>query len=171
VIADVADAALTVEAAEQAPWHPGRCARLLVGDWPIGYAGELHPTVIESLGLPQRTVAMELDLDAIPVVETRPAPSVSPYPPVLLDVALVVDATVPAASVAAALRKGGGQRLEDVTLFDVYTGEQVGDGRQSLAFNLRFRDQERTLTVEEATALRDDAVAAADQAFGATLRG
>jgi phenylalanyl-tRNA synthetase beta chain len=170
IVAEVADAELTVEAADQPPWHPGRCARLLLGDWPIGYAGELHPKVVEALGLPKRTVAMELDLDSIPVAERRPAPSVSPYPPVLLDVALVVDASVPASSVAAALRHGGGELLEDVALFDIFTGDQVGAGKRSLAFNLRFRDPDRTLTVEEATEARDAAVAAAHERFGATLR-
>src|SRR5205085_3866004 len=88
---------LTVVASDLLPWHPGRCAQLRVGDWPVGHAGELHPKVVEALGLPKRTVAMELDLDAIPLPEGRPAPSVSSYPPVLLDVALVVDAAVPSA--------------------------------------------------------------------------
>jgi phenylalanyl-tRNA synthetase beta chain len=170
VVADISGVELTVEAADHAPWHPGRCARLLVGDWPVGYAGELHPKVVEAMGLPKRTAAMELDLDAIPVVEKRPAPAMSPYPPVLMDVALVVDAAVPAASVAKALRSGGGDRLEDVSLFDVYTGEQIGEGKQSLAFKLRFRDPERTLSSEEAVELRDAAVAAAAEQVGASLR-
>ncbi|MGH3520118.1 MAG: phenylalanine--tRNA ligase subunit beta, partial [Haloechinothrix sp.] len=166
-VAAAAGVELDVRSADLMPWHPGRCAQLLVGDWPVGHAGELHPKVVEALGLPKRTVAMELDLDAIPLTDRRPAPSVSPYPPVLLDVALVVDAEVPAAEVAAALRRGGGELLEDVALFDVYTGDQVGAGKRSLAYKLRFRDPARTLTVEEATDARDAAVAAANERFGA----
>ncbi|KAA9157202.1 phenylalanine--tRNA ligase subunit beta [Amycolatopsis acidicola] len=162
---------LRVRAADLPPWHPGRCAELLVGDWPVGHAGELHPKVVEALGLPKRTVVMELDLDAIPLPDKRPAPSVSPYPPVLLDVALVVDAKVPAADLAEAITAGGGELLEDVALFDAYTGDQVGEGKRSLAYKLRFRAPDRTLTVEEATKARDEAVAEAASRFGAVLRG
>ncbi|WP_034272179.1 phenylalanine--tRNA ligase subunit beta [Haloechinothrix halophila] len=161
---------LTVSAADELPWHPGRCARLDVGEQIVGFAGELHPKVIEALDLPKRTVAMELALDAVPVAELRPQPSVSPYPPVLLDIALVVDDSVPAADLAESLRRGGGELLEDVALFDVYTGEQVGEGKKSLAFKLRVRDPDRTLTVEEATEVRDAALAAAHDRHGATLR-
>ncbi|TCO53188.1 phenylalanine--tRNA ligase subunit beta [Actinocrispum wychmicini] len=170
---DVAAAAgvdLTVQAGDLLPWHPGRCAELRVGGWPVGHAGELHPKVVEALGLPRRTCAMELDLDALPIVRRRPAPAVSPYPPVLLDVALVVDVSVPVAEVAATLRSGGGDLLEDVQLFDVYTGEQIGEGKRSLAYSLRFRAADRTLTVEEATTAKEAAVAVLADRFGATLR-
>ncbi|GHE86497.1 phenylalanine--tRNA ligase beta subunit [Amycolatopsis deserti] len=170
LVGQAAGVELRVRNAELAPWHPGRCAELLVGDWPVGHAGELHPKVIEALGLPKRTVAMELDLDAIPLRERRPAPVISPYPPVLLDVALVVDAKVPASDLAEALVAGGGDLLEDTSLFDVYTGDQVGDGKRSLAYKLRFRAPDRTLTVEEATQARDAAVAEAGSRYGAELR-
>jgi phenylalanyl-tRNA synthetase beta chain len=170
VVAEAAGVDLTVRAGELAPWHPGRCAQLMVGDLAVGYAGELHPKVVDAMGLPKRTCAMELKLDALPVVDRRPAPSPSPYPPVLLDVALVVDAKVPAADVAETLRGGGGDLLEDLNLFDVFTGEQVGEGKRSLAYSLRFRAPDRTLTVEEATAARDAAVSAAATRFGAALR-
>ncbi len=170
VVAAAAGVELRVRSADLAPWHPGRCAQLRVGDWPVGHAGELHPRVIEALGLPKRTCAMELDLDALPLVEEYPAPSVSPFPPVLQDVALVVDAAVPVADVADALRSGAGGLLEDLRLFDVYTGEQVGEGKRSLAFALRFRAPDRTLTAEEASAARAAAVAAATARHNATLR-
>jgi phenylalanyl-tRNA synthetase beta chain len=169
-VAAVAGVELTVQAGSLLPWHPGRCAELRVGDWPVGHAGELHPKVIEALGLPKRTCAMELDLDLLPIQKHRPAPLISPYPPVLLDVALVIDSSVPAAEVAAALRSGGGDLLEDLQLFDVYTGEQVGDGKRSLAYALRFRAADRTLTSEEATAAKEAAVAVVAERFGATLR-
>ncbi|MEU7815260.1 phenylalanine--tRNA ligase subunit beta [Pseudonocardia sp. NPDC049154] len=161
---------LRVTKAELAPWHPGRCAALRVGEWVVGHAGELHPKVVEALGLPPRTCAMELDLDAIPMQDARPAPRISPYPPVSVDVALVAAETVPAAEVAAALTEGGGELLEEVRLFDVYTGAQVGEGNRSLAYALRFRAADRTLTNEEANAARDAAVALAAERVGAVLR-
>lgn len=170
IIAEASGVELTLRAAELAPWHPGRCAQLLVGDLAVGYAGELHPKVVDALGLPARTCAMELKLEALPLVDRRPAPAPSPYPPVLLDVALVVDESVPAAEIANTLRNGGGDLLEDLHLFDVFTGEQVGKGKRSLAYSLRFRAPDRTLTVEEATAARDSAVSAAANRFGAALR-
>ncbi len=170
IVAEAAGVEITLRAANLAPWHPGRCAQLLVADLPIGYAGELHPKVVDALGLPKRTCAMELKLEALPLVDRRPAPSPSPYPPVLLDVALVVDESVPVAEMETTLRHGGGDLLEELHLFDVFTGEQVGAGKRSLAYSLRFRAPDRTLTVEEATAARDSAVAAAASRFGAALR-
>ena len=161
---------LTVAAADYAPWHPGRCAALSVDGVVVGHAGELHPKVVEALGLPKRACAMELNLDAVPVPELRAVPIVSPYPPVLLDVALVVDAGVPAAEVSDVLRTGSGELLEHLALFDVYTGAQVGDGKRSLAYSMRFRAPDRTLTRDEATAARDAAVDLASQRFGAALR-
>jgi len=170
LVAQAAGVELTTAAADQPPWHPGRCAQLRVGQWPVGYAGELHPKVVEALGLPPRTVAMELDLDAIPIPDGRPAPRISAYPPVLLDVALVAEAGVPSADLAEALREGAGELLEDITLFDSYQGEQLGEGKRSVAYKLRFRAPDRTLTVDEATKARDAAVAVAGERFGASLR-
>lgn len=87
------------------------------------------------------------------------------------DVALIVDASVPAAAVETALRSGAGELLESLRLFDVFSGEQVGAGKKSLAYALRFRAADRTLTAEEASAARDAAVAAAAEHTGAVLRG
>lgn len=174
---DVARAAgveLAARADRHAPWHPGRCAVLLVGDQVVGHAGELHPRVMQAYDLPARTCAMELDLSRVEAAsEGRPveAPPVSVFPVATLDVALVVPHDVPAADVEAALREGAGGLLETLRLFDVYTGEQVGDGHKSLAYALRFRAPDRTLTVEEATAYRDAAVAEAARRTGAVLRG
>ncbi|MFI6226927.1 phenylalanine--tRNA ligase subunit beta [Micromonospora echinospora] len=162
---------IVVRAAEHAPWHPGRCAQLLVDDAVVGYAGELHPSVLATLELPRRTAAMELDLDAVPTAGIVPAPSVSGFPPALIDVALVVDDAVPADEVRRALVDGAGELLESVRLFDVYASAQLGEGRKSLAYKLTFRAPDRTLTVEEAVAARDAAVATAASRFGATLRG
>ncbi|MGC4813562.1 phenylalanine--tRNA ligase subunit beta [Micromonospora sp. DT228] len=174
---DVLDAAgvtgerVEVRAAEHAPWHPGRCAELRVDGAVVGYAGELHPVVAATLELPRRTCAMELDLDALPAAPVTPAPTVSGFPPALIDVALVVDDSVPAEQVRRALEAGAGALLEDVRLFDVYSGAQLGEGRRSLAYKLTFRAPDRTLTVEEAVAARDAAVAVAAERLGATLRG
>jgi phenylalanyl-tRNA synthetase beta chain len=171
IVGRAAGVTLRVTSAQQAPFHPGRCAMLRVGDFPVGFAGELHPKVVDALGLPARTCAMELDLDLLPVDDARPAPRISPFPPVTVDVALVVDAAVSAAGLADALLDGGGDLLEDVRLFDVYTGEQVGEGKRSLAYTLRFRAGDRTLTGEDANAARDAAVAVAAQRYRAELRG
>jgi len=166
----VAGTDVRVVAAERAPWHPGRCASIRVGDWPIGFAGELAPAVVERLGLPPRTAAVELNLDALPAGRPPVAPVISPYPPVHVDVAVVVEASTPAADVFRALRDGGGELLESVRLFDVYTGDQVSAGRKSLAFSMVVRAPDRTLTAADATAVRDSAVALAAQRVGATLR-
>ncbi len=163
---------VTVRAGDLAPWHPGRCAELLVDGVVVGYAGELHPRVCGALELPRRTCAMEVDLDALPLPGIVPAPDFSTFPPALIDVALVVASGVPAAEVRQALVDGAGDLLESVRLFDVYTSErQLGAGCKSLAYKLAFRAPDRTLTVEEAVAARDAAVAEAARRFGATLRG
>lgn len=169
-IADAADVSIELRSAQYLPWHPGRCAAILVDGTVVGHAGELHPAVLERSGLPPRTCAVELSIDALPIVESLPAPQVSPFPALLQDVAVVVDRSVPAAAVRVALRSGGGDLLEGIRLFDVFEGEQVGQGRKSLAFALRFRAADRTLTEDEASAARDAAVAAAAAAVGAELR-
>lgn len=162
---------VSVRAAEYAPWHPGRCAEILVDDVVIGHAGELHPGVLSALELPKRTSAMEIDLDAIPAAPVIQAGGLSVYPPALIDVALVVPADVPAAQVEAALVAGAGDLLESVRMFDVYTSDQLGAGMRSLAYKLTFRAPDRTLTVDEAVAARDSAVALAAERTGAVLRG
>lgn len=171
VIGRAAGVEFTLRAAQELPWHPGRCAEVLVGDTVVGYAGQLHPAVIERTGLPKGTCAVELDLDAVPILETLPAPKVSPFPAVFQDISVIVDSEVASAAVVAAVRDGAGELLEDVRLFDVYTGPQIGEGRKSLTLALRFRAADRTLTEDEASAARDAAVAVATERVGAVLRG
>ncbi|MEU5040999.1 phenylalanine--tRNA ligase subunit beta [Streptomyces griseorubiginosus] len=174
VVAREAGAELVVRGGQYGPWHPGRCAELVVGDTVVGHAGELHPRVVKAFGLPARTAAMELDLDALEAAgdDTPQAPRISTFPVATQDVALVVDKLVPHAEVEAALRDGAGELLEGIRLFDVYeNAEQLGDGRKSLAYALRFRAGDRTLTVDEASAARDAAVALAGERTGAVLRG
>ncbi|MCX4607490.1 MULTISPECIES: phenylalanine--tRNA ligase subunit beta [Streptomyces] len=169
---------LLVRAGQYGPWHPGRCAELAVvvdgQEKVIGHAGELHPGVLKTLGLPARTCAMELDLDALEQASAGlpKGPKISTFPVATQDVALVVDKTVPHVDVEAALREGAGELLESIRLFDVYeNGEQLGEGKKSLAYALRFRADDRTLTVDEASAARDVAVALAGERTGAVLRG
>ncbi|SEQ79362.1 phenylalanyl-tRNA synthetase beta subunit [Streptomyces sp. yr375] len=177
-VAREAGAELIVRGGQYGPWHPGRCAELVVvvdgAERVVGHAGELHPRVLKALGLPARTAAMELDLDALEQVgdDTPQAPSISTFPVATQDVALVVDAFVPHADVESALRDGAGELLEGIRLFDVYVNpDQLGEGRKSLAYALRFRATDRTLTVDEASAARDAAVALAGERTGAVLRG
>jgi len=170
VIGRAAGVDLTLQPAQHLPWHPGRCAEVLVGDTVVGHAGQLHPAVVERMGLPKGTCAAELDLDAIPLTERLPAPSVSPFPAVFQDVSLVVADDIAAQSVVEAVRDGAGVLLEDVRLFDVYTGPQIGDGRKSLTLALRFRAADRTLTEDEASAARDAAVKTAADRVGAVQR-
>jgi phenylalanyl-tRNA synthetase beta chain len=178
---------LDVRAAAEPPWHPGRCAALYARvpatgaaaggqprEWLAGYAGELHPRVLAAYGLPPRTCAFELDLAVLAAAAAAAGPVRGPalpaYPLATQDVALVVAQDIPAADVVAALRDGAGELLEDVRLFDVYTGAQLGEGRKSLAYTLRLRAPDRTLTAAEATAARDAAVAEAGRRTGAVLR-
>ncbi|MEU0252582.1 phenylalanine--tRNA ligase subunit beta [Streptomyces sp. NPDC006184] len=177
VIARETGTELIVRKGQYGPWHPGRCAELAVTadgtERVVGYAGELHPRVVQALGLPARTCAMELDLDVLEEASAGPVkgPRISAFPVATQDVALVVDRFVPAADVEAALREGAGELLESIRLFDVYeNAEQLGDGRKSLAYALRFRASDRTLTVDEASAARDAAVALAGERTGAALR-
>lgn len=176
IIAREAGAELVVRKGQYGPWHPGRCAELAVvadgTEQIVGYAGELHPGVLKTLGLPARTCAMELNLDVLERAGTGPVkgPRISAFPVATQDVALVVDRSVPHAAVEAALREGAGELLESIRLFDIYESEQLGEGRKSLAYALRFRAGDRTLTVEEASAARDAAVALAAERTGATLR-
>ncbi|GAA3781541.1 phenylalanine--tRNA ligase subunit beta [Streptomyces phyllanthi] len=177
-VAAEAGAELLIRKGQYGPWHPGRCAELAVAadgtERVVGHAGELHPRVLKALGLPARTCAMELDLDALEKVgDGAPqAPGISTFPVATQDVALVVDEFVPAVEVEAALREGAGELLESIRLFDIYeNAEQLGEGRKSLAYALRFRAGDRTLTVDEASAARDAAVALAGERTGAVLRG
>ena len=165
--------AVVRRSAEQMPWHPGRCAEIATADGLVlGYAGELHPQVIAAYGLAERTAATEIDLSAL-LAAAPPRGSVVPissYPVAKEDIALIVSADAPAAAVEAALRRGAGPLLESIELFDVYTGPQIGAGRKSLAFALRFRAGDRTLTDAESGAARDAAIRAAVEEVAAEPR-
>ncbi|WP_457949406.1 phenylalanine--tRNA ligase subunit beta [Pseudarthrobacter sp. alpha12b] len=170
---DVLGVDLVVSQGSHQAFHPGRTARLALrtGET-VGYAGELHPKLLAASDMPARSVALELDADAL--FEAAPdvivARHISTYPVATQDVALVVPAEVPADEVLDALREGAGELLEDVALFDVYAGKGIEEGKKSLAFGLRFRAADRTLTADEASAAREQAVALAAERFGAVQR-
>jgi phenylalanyl-tRNA synthetase beta chain len=179
LVAEAVGVELVVANDVHAPWHPGRCARLCTPDGTlVGHAGELHPNVVAAHDLPARTVAFELDLDEL--LAAAPdgplqARELSTFPLAKEDVALVVPVDVPAADVLDAVRTGAagsevGDVVEAVTLFDVYSGDQLEPGTRSLAFALRLRAADRTLTAAETAAVRESVVAEASRRFGATLR-
>ena len=158
----------SVKRSDFAPWHPGRCAELIVDGKAVAHAGELHPRIISKYGLPERSVAFAVGLSALPESDLVRPTTVGTMPAALQDVALIVDAKVSAAEVESALRTGAGELLESITLFDRY--DKLGDGKISLAFSLVFRAPDRTLTGAEVSEMRESAVAAAVKATGAILR-
>ncbi len=170
-------AELEVRQTEHAPFHPGRAAELRVhtadGDSRVvGAAGELHPAVLKEFDLPARSAAFELDLEAViaaapAVVRAVPVPT---YPPAKEDFAFVVEESVPASAVEAAIVVGAGDLAERVHLFDVFTGEQIGEGKKSLAFAIRLRSGEGTLTAEQIGETRRRIIAAVQSAVGGVLR-
>jgi phenylalanyl-tRNA synthetase beta chain len=158
----------SIKRSDFAPWHPGRCAELIVDGKAVAHAGELHPRIVAAYGLPERSVAFAVGLSALPETKLVRPFSVGTMPAALQDVALIVDASVAAGDVEAALRAGAGNLLESITLFDRY--DKIGDGKISLAFSLVFRANDRTLTGAEITEAREAAVAHAEKQTGAVLR-
>ncbi len=152
--------------------HPGRAAAISVaGSEPIGWIGELHPLVAGSWELAGASV-LEIDLDRL--IAAAPLQSeyedLIGYPPLRQDLAVVLADEVPAATVLAAAREAGGELLREASVFDVYTGSQVGEGRRSLALALSFRAADRTLSDEDVAPVREQIVAALG-ALGGELRG
>lgn len=164
--------ALSAAATRERPFHPGRAARLSLAGVDVGVVGELHPRVVVAFDLPPRTLAGELRLDRLVAGGVAPAPAAapSPLPSLNLDVAVVVDDTVPAAQVEAAVRAGAGERLTEVTLFDQYRGAQLGEGRRSLAYRLRLDDPDTQLTDTDAHAVIESVAEAVSERVGGALR-
>lgn len=160
--------AWTIGRSDFAPWHPGRCAELLVDGKVVAHAGELHPRVVALFGLPERSCAFVVNLSAIPEHAVLRAPVVGTMPVAVQDIALIVDEKVTSAEIVAALKSGAGEMLESVTLFDRY--DKIGEGKISMAYTLTFRAPDRTLTGAEISQIREAAVEAARIKVGATLR-
>jgi phenylalanyl-tRNA synthetase beta chain len=158
----------TIARSDISPWHPGRCAELLVDGKVVAHAGELHPRVVAAYGLPARSCAFIVNLSALPDSEIVRASVLGTMPVAVQDIALIVDASVPAADVEAALRSGAGELLESIELFDRY--DQIGEGKVSLAFTMTFRAPDRTLTSSEVSVMREGAAQAASVKTGAIVR-
>ena len=169
-VAEVLHVEVGVEQAQQMPWHPGRCAAFTLNGSVVGHAGEIHPRVLKAYGLPPRVVGAEFDLDALIAATPRvgPRPDFSTFPVAKEDLAFTVDAELPAGTLQQAL-DGASELIESVRLFDVYEGDQLPEGKKSLAFAIRLRAADHTLTDEEIKSARDAAIQAA-AAAGATLR-
>ena len=155
-----------------AQWHPGRMARVLAGQAVVGVVGELHPHVNEALGFPAHSAAFELDLTALfaaldnAPIQARP---ISTFPPVKQDLAFTVPQSVTAAALEDAIREAAGEVLESIELFDVFTGDQVGEGMKSLAYAVMFRAVDRTLGSEDSETIRKAIIDRAAE-LGAQLR-
>jgi phenylalanyl-tRNA synthetase beta chain len=162
------------EPGESPSFHPGKCARLMLGERQAGILGELHPLVREHYDLPvSPLLAADFDLDALLEAmperyEVQPVPA---FPPVLEDLAVVVDESLPAEAVEQAIRQAGGKTVAQVRLFDVYRGGQIGAGLKSLAYSLTYQAPDRTLTDQEAAQVRQSIIRRLEQELGAKLRG
>ena len=166
----VAPRTLTTERAEHPALHPGRSARVLVDDKPVGWLGELHPRLVRQFDLARAPVVFELELPALlarPLPAARPVPKV---PVVRRDIALVIDESVPAQAVLTALHTGRPARVDTIELFDVYRGAGLATGKKSLAILVLMQDTDRTLTDPEIDAIVAELVRIVVDTFGATLR-
>lgn len=167
---------LETEATSHPSYRPGRAARLLVDGRQVGLMGELHPAVARGFDMrqvkQQPVLAADLDLGLmLDLIDGRYSyRALSAYPPVREDLALVVDAAIPGATIAAALRDIGGALLADVTLFDVYAGDQIPPGKKSLAYHLTFQAPDKTLRDKDVSKQRQRILRALEQQFGARLR-
>ncbi|HEX5588015.1 MAG TPA: phenylalanine--tRNA ligase subunit beta [Acidimicrobiia bacterium] len=166
-------AELELVAADTAGYRRGRAARVIVGGTDVGAVGEVASEVLDALNLVAPVVAFEIDADALAAAPRRAQAYVAPsrFPASSLDLAFVVDASVPAGAIERTLRRAGGDALEDVRCFDEFRGDALGDGRRSLAFGLRFRSAERTLSEIDLATLRQRAIDAVVAEHDATLRG
>ncbi|MBB5324540.1 phenylalanyl-tRNA synthetase beta chain [Anoxybacillus tepidamans] len=152
--------------------HPGRTADILLDGKTIGFVGQLHPIVQKEFDL-KETYVFELDIEALLKAEVDDIryTAIPRFPSITRDIALVVDEHIVAGDLEQAIIKAGGELLKDVSIFDVYKGDRLPEGKKSIAFSLRYYDPERTLTDEEVTAVHEQVIKAVEQQFGATLRG
>ena len=158
-------------------FHPGKCARMLADGQQIGVLGEIHPLVREHYDLPvthaqMPLLAAEIDLDALlPLIPIRhDTHSVPEYPPVLEDLAVVVDDGLPAEKVVDVIRAAGSKIVANVRLFDVYRGEQIGAGKKSLAYSITYQAPDKTLTDKDVAGIRSRILRRLEQELGAKLR-
>ena len=158
------------ERAEHPALHPGRSARVLIGDDAAGWIGELHPRWQQKYELARPVVLFELDAERLLEVRAPAFSAPSKYPPVVRDMAVVVDSGVPAQALLDAMEAKKPPIVASIRLFDIYQGQGIPAGRKSLAFRVVMQDTERTLTDAEADAARDALVSLLGQEFSASLR-
>ncbi|MFZ0535155.1 MAG: phenylalanine--tRNA ligase subunit beta [Anaerolineales bacterium] len=162
-----------VEPIEHPTFHPGKCARLLIGDHQVGIFGEVHPLVHEHYDFSSNPVmAADINLDLLISLiperyDMQPVPA---FPPVLEDLALVVEENIPAERVAEVIKLGAGRIVTNITLFDVYRSEQIGKGKKSLAYSLTYQSVDKTLTDNDVAQVRGRIIRQLEQDLGARLR-
>lgn len=170
VISFAAGVPVSVRQTERNGLHPGRAGVIVAAGVELGFVGEVLPQLSAEADLPGRVVVLELDLDSLLALQQQVvAQNISTFPVATQDLSLIVDAEVPAADLADALRAGAGDLLESLRLLDDYRGDGLEPGQKSLTFALQFR-ADRTLTAAEASQARLDAVALAAERFGASMR-
>jgi phenylalanyl-tRNA synthetase beta chain len=163
---------VTYAPAEHPSLHPGKCAAVLLGSTALGVFGELHPLVQDNYDFVAPVLAADFDLEAAlaAIPAGYPIHPVSEFPPILEDIAVIVDEALPADRVEALIRQTGGKMLASVRLFDVFRSEQIGTGKKSLAYALTYQSPDSTLTDKDAAQIRNRIVRRLDQELGAKLR-
>jgi phenylalanyl-tRNA synthetase beta chain len=164
---------MTVEPFEHPTFHPGKCARIMVGEKQIGVFGELHPLVHERYDFsPNPVLAADINMDLLTslVPDRYDIQPVSAYPPVLEDLAFIVDEEISGDRLAEMIKQGGGRLVTNISLFDVYRSEQIGKGKKSLAYSLTYQSSDRTLTDNDVTQVRQRIIRRLEQELGARLR-
>ena len=162
-----------LEAGADAYYHPGRSVKLVANDGRVvAQLGEAHPAVLEAFEGPAHACLAEIDLDVLQANET-PVGAIKPlprFPAVDRDVALVMDESQPVGPVLAAIRRAGGQLMEKAEMFDVYRDARLGAGKKSVAFSMRFRAADHTLTDDEISKAFDKVVRGCEHQFHAEIR-
>ena len=161
-----------VEAGEYTAMHPGKTALFKKGKEVIAAVGELHPKIAENLGITKKAYIFEMDvLTLMKYTANKTSYTALPkYPAISRDLAMLVDATVNAAEIERVIAQNGGQYFKGVTLFDIYTGKQIAEGKKSMAFTMQFQSNEKTLTDAEADEAFQRILSAVQQEFQAELR-
>jgi phenylalanyl-tRNA synthetase beta chain len=162
-----------IEPAEHPSFHPGKTACIKVGEQQIGVFGELHPLVQENYDFSSNpVVAADINLDLLislipELYDMKPVPA---FPPVLEDLAVVVDEQIPAGQVSEVIKQASGRTLTAITLFDVYRSELIGKGKKSLAYSLTYQSSDKTLTDHDVAQIRQRIIRRLEQELGAKLR-
>ena len=157
---------------ENPSYHPGRCARVTVDGIDVGYVGQIHPLVAENYDMDSAVYCAEIDLEVLMGLQL-PEPTYKPlpkYPTVTRDLAIVCDESVTVAQAEAVIEAAAGKLLQSITLFDIYRGANIGEGRKSLAFSLSLRADDRTLTDSDSEQTVSRILSALGEKLGATLR-